>query len=156
MDRMTDIERRESVDVQPNTPAAVESIDASIDLAEVGIEAPNVAEKKEGTSENKAVTAKTSSAIPKDDNVVTKTAFSIHNPPPRKVMKMQIEKQLKEDIRLLNKQVKKVMTSKKTNAKELQDLVARLRKLREYLKDLAYMTLDRMKHLWVKIVQKEG
>lgn len=76
--------------------------------------------------------------------------------PPVNKMKSQVRHQLKKEIKGLNKKIKHVMKkSGEFEAHQLNNLMAKLRKLKEILSSLAYATTEMIKELWVKYVKEK-
>lgn len=77
--------------------------------------------------------------------------------PTAKIMKAQVKQELKKEIKGLQKKVKKVMNQGpgKFEPHSINVLLARLRRLTEILYNLAYLTGDFIKDLWVKYVRDE-
>ncbi len=76
--------------------------------------------------------------------------------PSTKKMSSQIEKELKKDIRDLQRKVKMVMRKKgQLDAARLNTLMAKLRQLKETLASLAYATADTIREMWHKYVKNE-
>lgn len=79
----------------------------------------------------------------------TKPAF-----PPVFKMTHQVQKQLKKDIKILNKKVKQVMRQKgDLDAEKLNKLVEALRELKRILSELASSTADSIRNLWIRYVK---
>lgn len=74
--------------------------------------------------------------------------------PPVTKMSYQVKKQLKKDIKVLNKKVKHVMRQKDFDAEKLNKLVEALRDLKRILADLASSTADTVRNLWITYVKK--
>lgn len=72
--------------------------------------------------------------------------------PPQAVMIRQIRKKLYKEERVLTKRMKKFQKKSHKHAYALTIIIAKLRKIREYLAMLAYATYEVIKNLWLKIV----
>ncbi|MFC1810828.1 hypothetical protein ACFLZH_04980 [Patescibacteria group bacterium] len=68
-------------------------------------------------------------------------------------MTRQVQKELKKEIKFLNKKVKKIV--KERDANSLNSLVARLRELHKILSKLASATADMIKDLWISYVKEK-
>jgi hypothetical protein len=75
--------------------------------------------------------------------------------PSAKTMKVQVETELKKEIKQLHKKIKKVMKKPGNfEAHQLNTLTAQLRKLKELLSSLAYATTEAIKDMWMRFVKK--
>lgn len=69
-------------------------------------------------------------------------------------MSHQVEKELKKEMKTLNKKIKKIVKEKDANS--LNSLVARLRELQRVLSKLANATADIIKDLWIAYVKDKN
>lgn len=75
--------------------------------------------------------------------------------PPVFKMTHQVKKQLKKDIKVLNKKVNQVMKAKGgLDAEKLNKLVEALRDLRQILSNLASATAETIRNLWITHVKE--
>lgn len=75
--------------------------------------------------------------------------------PPVFKMTHQVKKQLKKDIKVLNKKVNQVMRAKGgLDAEKLNKLVEALRDLRQILSNLASATAETIRNLWISHVKE--
>ncbi|MFC1600129.1 hypothetical protein ACFL3T_03830 [Patescibacteria group bacterium] len=77
--------------------------------------------------------------------------------PPVTKMTFQVKKQLKKDMKVLNKKVKHVMRQKgPIDAENLNKLVEALRELKRLLSNLASATADTIRNLWITHVKERN
>lgn len=75
-------------------------------------------------------------------------------PPSLPKMRSQVKRQLKKDIKQMNKKIKKVMRNRSEfEPWQINNLIKRLRNLKELLSSLAYATTEMVKDLWIKHVR---
>jgi hypothetical protein len=77
--------------------------------------------------------------------------------PEVKVMKKEVERSVRKEMKILQKRIRQVMEKPgSVEAYQLNGLIANLRKLQEILASLVYATGDFIKDLWFKYVKKEN
>jgi len=75
--------------------------------------------------------------------------------PEVKIMKKEVEKSVRKEMKILQKRIRQVMEKPgSVEAYQLNGLIANLRKLQEILASLVYATGDFIKDLWFKYVKK--
>lgn len=72
--------------------------------------------------------------------------------PSQEIMVRQIKSRLIAEEKVLTKRMKKLQKKAHLHAFQLTEVVAQLRRLREYFSMLAHATFELVKHLWLKIV----
>ena len=72
--------------------------------------------------------------------------------PSIEIMQIQVSTKIEKEIRVLEREAARLMSSGKANFSphKLNDVVARIRTLREILANLVYYTADAIKALWMK------
>ncbi|MEK7528942.1 MAG: hypothetical protein AAB592_04200, partial [Patescibacteria group bacterium] len=86
------------------------------------------------------------------DQIEAIRAKLLKNLPPQAVMVKQIKRKLSMQEKELTKDFKKYSNVGADAAFQLNAVVARLRKLKDYFSILANATFEMIKHLWLKIV----
>ncbi len=73
-------------------------------------------------------------------------------------MQIQVSTKIEKEIRILEKEMAKLMSAHRSNFSphKLNDVIARIRSLREILANLVYSTADAIKALWLKYVKGAG
>ena len=71
-------------------------------------------------------------------------------------MKKQVEKQLKKEVRVVKSKISKVMRQKNFKPYELNELIKKLRQLKDLLEGLASATVESVRKLWIKYVKNRG
>ena len=106
----------------------------------------DVSEKtREGKKKAPVTGIKGSSAVRAED---------IAAPPTIEIMRIQISTQVKNEIRLLEKEAAKLLSGRaKFNPSKLNGVVAKIRELKDILANLAYVTSETLKGLWNKYVK---
>lgn len=75
-------------------------------------------------------------------------------PPTIEIMRIQISTQVKNEIRLLEKEAARMLSGRvKFNPSKLNGVVAKIRELKDILTNLAYVTSETLKGLWNKYVK---
>jgi len=75
-------------------------------------------------------------------------------PPSIEIMRIQVSTQIKNEIRMLEKEAARLMSSPGGfQPFKLNTVVAKIRELRDILSSLAYATADALKGLWLKFVK---
>jgi len=88
--------------------------------------------------------------------ITTGAKKTVPSLPDIKVMKKEVEKSLKEEMKDLRKKINHVMNKGGTlEAYQLNGLIAQLRRLQEILASLAHATGEFVKELWYKYVKKQ-
>ncbi|MBN1494704.1 hypothetical protein JW911_03140 [Candidatus Peregrinibacteria bacterium] len=83
-------------------------------------------------------------------------AIKISTLPSLKVMKKEVERSLKKEMKELRKKIRHIMDKGgPVEAYQLNGLIAYLRRLQEILASLAHATGEFIKDLWLKYVKKE-
>lgn len=107
----------------------------------------------EGTGEDKSrAPVGGSTAQYTDDQIEAIRAKLLANLPTPEIMIKQIRKKLNKEEKVLTKRMAKLQKKSHLNAYQLTQVVAKLRKIREYFAMLARATFEMIKHLWLKIV----
>jgi hypothetical protein len=76
--------------------------------------------------------------------------------PPSKVMKAQVKRALKKEIKDLHKKINRVINKGgNMEAHKLNTLMAKLRRLREMLAAIAHATSEFIKDLWMRLVKEK-
>ena len=75
-------------------------------------------------------------------------------PPTIEIMRIQIATQVKNEIRILEKEAAKLMSAGKFNPSKLNGVVAKIRELKDILANLAYATKETLKSWWMKFVKE--
>ncbi len=136
----------------------VEKAKVSVDLGGLetaeGAEAAEISPDKVSEKESKAKDQYAGTGAATTQN---QSAAATFQPlPATKIMKSQVQRELKKEIKSLHKKIKKVMNKKGTvEAHQLNILTAQLRKLRELLASLAHATTDLIKDLWMRFVKEK-
>ena len=87
-----------------------------------------------------------------NQSTATKVAKKI-TPPSLEVMRTQIGVKIKKEIIILEREAAKVSHGSHFNPFQLNDIVAKIRDLKEILACLSYATLETLKNWWFKYVK---
>lgn len=72
--------------------------------------------------------------------------------PTIEIMQIQIATQVKNEIRVLEKEMRSLQSGSKFNPKKLSDTVSRIRNLRDILANLAHVAAETVKGWWLEFV----
>ena len=122
-----------------------EFIDAGI---ETGVDSGRIAEKKEEFRESFFSSFVKSIFSGGQPATTKKKPF-----PTRKIMKKQVQKQLKKEAKIVKNKISKVMRQKHFKPYELNVLIKRLRLIKDLLEGLASATVESVRKLWIKYVK---
>lgn len=143
-------EIQEAREVKESAGEIVKTIESREGMGVAEIVEGKIAEKaKEG---KKVVPAGSFPAVRTADEIEAIRTKLLQNLPSQEIMVKQIKRKLKVDERALTKQFKKIRKMGHKAAYQLNIVVAKLRKVREYLAILANATFEVIKQLWLKIV----
>lgn len=118
-----------------------------------GVEAMgNVGENATSKKDKKGDGIKTSSAGSVTDQKQIKARL-LKNLPTEKAMRKSIEKEIKKEIKYLHKRATKMIYSPgDVNFFEMNNLMKKIRELKDLLVTLAKASVDRLKTLWLRFV----
>lgn len=75
--------------------------------------------------------------------------------PPREIMAREVKHEIEREIKYLHKRAGKILRGTgAVNAFELNNVVRKIRELRTLLLEMARMTIDALKNLWVRFVKE--
>ena len=79
-------------------------------------------------------------------------------PPSIEIMQIQVATKIEKEIRFLEKEMAKLISGSRANFSphKLNDVVSRIRSLREILANMVYATAEAIKALWMKYVKGMG
>ncbi len=127
----------------------INAIDA---LGEEGLEMGNVAENASENREKKSDGASQKKKTTKADPVAIRAKLLEKAPKPQQ-MARQIEKEIKSEInRLHGRILKMVILPGPIDYHEMNNMVRKIRKLREILRSLLRLSLESLKNLWLRFV----
>lgn len=156
MTLMADDKQKQKVDskdesdhVDASAASTYDTVDTSSDASEFADNLP--AEAGEKSKEDKVVASSGKSGA-KDDVTKVPELKPIQFPSPR-IMKMNVENALSHEKAHLISDVEKY--DRKGDFFELNKAVAKVREISQTIVDLALMTYDALKGLWMKYVYKE-
>ncbi|MBD3360493.1 hypothetical protein GF366_01690 [Candidatus Peregrinibacteria bacterium] len=128
------------------TAEAVEGIEAGVETT--GRVSEILAEGREKKAGTAAVEAKKPTLTPAQIK-----AQLLKNVPSESVMRNQIEKEIKKEIRYLHKKAIRMLRSPgKTNYFEMSNLMKKIRELRIILNKLVKASIQKLKTLWLRFV----
>lgn len=152
------IEKREDLDKPSKEPEKTEAKEVSEAKISVGLEAGEIIEEAEvisGEVSEKERKGKEGYAGKGSAAGIKAAKRKMMPPPSVPRMKIEIKHQLKKEIKQLNKKIKKVIKKKgEFEPYQLNNLIKKLRNLKEVFSSLAYATAEMIKDLWVKYVKE--
>lgn len=156
-------DKKENPEIKPEAPkAAPEQKPGGKEIKEatvsVGIEAGEVIEGAEVTSGEVSETEKRTKEGYAGGGVTAGTSTGAGGTrkikyPSKTKMTHQVEKELRKEMKFLNKKIRK--TVKERDANSLNSLVARLRELQRLLSKLANATAEMIKDMWIAYVKEK-
>jgi ElaB/YqjD/DUF883 family membrane-anchored ribosome-binding protein len=144
-----EIQQNEATEKKEEVPSELQEIQQELveQLPEEALEPSGKISEKEKAAKEKYIGGKTQA---------TTTQKKAKFLPPPNIMKKQVKKELKKEIKYLQRKIRKVMHKKGNfQAYEVNILIAKLRKLKEILKTLAYATQEVIKELWIRFVKQK-
>lgn len=118
----------------------------SVENAEISDDnvSENTGEDKKKGPQGSMKTGK-AQAVTKDDDDVKVPSIEI--------MQIQIATQIKNEIRVLEKEMRSLQSGSRFNPMKLNATVSRIRNLRDILSNLAHVTLETLKGWWMDFVK---
>lgn len=148
-EKMQEVQKPEQKDINETTSTIL--VEAG-NLVE-GIDAEGTGEISE--SENITKEGDTGGTIAQTQAQTKAASFAGTLPQLPSLVKMthQIQKEVKSEMKILNKKINKVLKKKNIDANSLNALVARLRELKSILALLASATAEMIKDMWISYVR---
>lgn len=139
-------------DVHNRAHEVLQGNEDSVDASEGAEGDGRVSENEGNASENKSSTHGSAAKARTTDEIEAIRARLLKSAPSQETMVKQIKKHLYKEERQLEKELSSLEGKAAKNAYEMANVVAKLRKLKEYFSILAHATFELVKHLWLKIV----
>lgn len=146
---------RESSDHQSQSTERIATPDLGINTADIlgeNLEMGNIAENASEGRERKSDNASQAKKTQQTDPAAIRAQLLAKAPKPQ-LMAREVEKQLKKEINHLHGRIlKMVILPGPVDYNEMNNIVKKIRKLREILKSLLKLSLDSLKTLWLRFV----
>jgi hypothetical protein len=140
-------EKSGAKEIHEKSKEFVEGVSEVVEGVEMAESADSNVGEKAGEGKNRSPASGMKSAG------TTSTTTTQTAEPTIEVMQIQIATQVKKEIRLLEKEASKIMSSGQFAPYKLNGIIAKIRELKDILANMAYAAAETIKDWWVRFVK---